>query len=209
MTKVKICGLATPETVSSAIENGTDFIGLVFYEPSPRHVEINVARYLSSFIPDRIEKVGLFVNPTDKCLQEILDEIPLNVIQLHGNETPGRVNEIRDRWSIPVMKALPVSGSLDEQALRDYEAVSDWILFDARGKELPGGNGEPFDWHILENIEINKPWMLAGGITVDNVLEALQILSPDAVDVSSGVEVAKGQKDPDKIASFLKRVKSA
>lgn len=209
MTKIKICGLSTPETVTSAIEHGADFIGLVFYPPSPRHVEIEVAKYLTSQVPDNVEIVGLFVNPNDQTLLEVLNDVPLSMIQLHGGERPERVREIKETFNLPVMKAVPIEHKEDLESITQYEDVADWLLFDAKGKELPGGNGIAFDWSILKDYSGSKPWMLAGGLTPDNVAEALKVLSSDAVDVSSGVESTPGQKDPHKIESFLKCVKRA
>lgn len=208
-TKVKICGLSTPETITTAIEHGADFIGLVFYPPSPRHLELEVARYLANTIPETVTTVGLFVDPDDKTLETTLNVVPLNVIQLHGNETPERVAEIKDKFDLPVMKAISVSTKMDIESASSYEGIVDWMLFDAKGEILPGGNGIAFDWTLLSEYQGATPWMLAGGLTPDNVLEALSIASPDAVDVSSGVETAKGVKDVAKIHSFLKAVKQA
>lgn len=209
MTKVKICGLSEPKTLTAALENGADFIGFVFYEPSPRHIEIEVAKYLANFIPDDVQTVGLFVNPTNEQLSEVLNDIPLNMIQLHGNETPERVSEIKKKFNLPIMKAIPVSSKDDLDQANQYENVADWLLFDAKGEKLPGGNGIAFDWDILKNYKGSKPWMLAGGLTPDNITEALALLSPDAVDVSSGVESDKGIKDVHKIRSFLQAGKKA
>jgi len=207
--KVKICGLTEPNSLTAAIEAGADFIGLVFYEPSPRYVAIEVAKYLTSFIPDNVETVGLFVNPSDEYLRQVLQEVPLNMIQLHGNETPDRVAEIKAQFKLPVMKALPISNADDLAEAKAYDNIADWFLFDAKGESLPGGNGISFDWGILQNYESSTPWMLAGGLYTENVEKALNICSPDALDVSSGVESAKGVKDSDKIRSFISTVKSA
>lgn len=209
MTQVKICGLSTPETLTTAIDHGADFVGLVFYLPSPRHVEIEVAAYLANQVPGSVEVVGLFVDPDNKTLQQVLDSVPLTMIQLHGDETPERISDIKKTFNIPVMKALPVETSEDLKAAPAYDAVADWLLFDAKGEEIPGGNGIAFDWAILKDYRGTKPWMLAGGLTPDNVAEAVKITGAHAVDVSSGVESAPGQKDPDKIRSFLKAVKKA
>lgn len=209
MTKVKICGLSDPETLTTALHEGADFIGLVFYPPSPRHVDIEVGQYLASFIPKQVEIVGLFVEPDDSYIQQVLNSIPLTMIQLHGTETVARVAQIQEKFKRPVMKALPVSSKDDLSIIQEYEAVADWLLFDAKGEEIPGGNGIPFDWRILQDYHPKKPWMLAGGLTPDNVAQALSLLSPDAVDVSSGVEQEKGVKDKDKIRSFLHAVKKA
>lgn len=209
MTKVKICGLSTPETVTKAVEDGADFIGLVFYPSSPRHVEIEVAKYLASFVPETIDIVGLFVTPNDQTLQEVLNDVPLSMIQLHGGERPDRVAEIKKNFDLPVIKAISVEKEDDLEMVPEYEATADWLLFDAKGEKLPGGNGITFDWQMLKSYQGEKPWMLAGGLTPENVEEALSTLSPDSVDVSSGVESSPGQKDPDKIGAFLKAVKKA
>lgn len=209
MILTKICGLSTPETVTAAIENEADYIGLVFYPGSPRHVDIETAKYLASFIPDPIEIVGLFVDPDNDLLSKTLRNVPLTMIQLHGDESPHRVNEIKTKFNIPVMKALPIETAEDLKVAKFYNDVTDWLLFDAKGEELPGGNGIAFDWTILSDYKGIRPWFLAGGLTPDNVQEALQITNAAAVDVSSGVETAPGVKDSQKIRSFISAVKQA
>lgn len=209
MTDVKICGLSTPETLTAAIEAGAKFIGLVFHPDSPRHVDIEVARYLAKSVPDSVEVAGLFVNPNDPTLMEVLTEVPLSMIQLHGGEAPTRVREVKELTGLPVIKAIPVEDRDDIKRAEIYEGIADWILFDAKGEELPGGNGRPFDWTILEGYSGGTPWMLAGGLTPENVGDALKILSPGAVDVSSGVESEKGVKDAGKIRAFIEAVKKA
>lgn len=209
MTKVKICGLSTPETIVTAINAGADFIGLVFYEPSPRHVEIEVAKYLASQIPDNFEIVGLFVNPNDQILQEVLNEVPLSMIQLHGSERASRVQEVKDTFHLPVIKALPIGTSDDLKNAGNYEGIADWFLFDSKPSSLPGGNGEAFDWDIMKAFENKTPWMLAGGLTPDNVAEAIRVSHASAVDVSSGVESTRGIKDVNKIQAFISAAKQA
>ena len=209
MTQVKICGLSTPETLTTTIENGADFIGLVFYPDSPRHVELDVAKYLASFTPDLIEIVGLFVNPDNKTIAQTLSTVPLTLIQLHGDETPERITEIKKKFNIPVMKALAIETSDDLKTAPEYDAVADWLLFDAKGGKLPGGNGIAFDWEILKDYKGSKPWMLGGGLTPENAGDAIKQTGAYAVDVSSGVETAPGQKDPLKIQAFLEAVKKA
>ncbi len=210
MIKVKICGLSTPESITVAIENKADFVGLVFYNPSPRHLEIDVAKYLCSQIPDTIHKVGLFVNPNDNYLTQVLNEIPLDYIQLHGDESPAQVHEIKHKYNLPVIKSFAIENLQDLDAVQNYESIADWYLFDAKGEKLPGGNGIAFDWTILKNFKSDTPWMLAGGLTPDNVQQALSIITPDAVDVSSGVETnSQGEKDSDKIRSFIYKAKQA
>jgi phosphoribosylanthranilate isomerase len=206
---VKICGLSTPETITAAIEAGADFIGFVFYPASPRHVEIEVAKYLCTQIPDHIEIVGLFVNPNDPTLQKVINEVPLTMIQLHGNERPSRVAEIKEHFKLPLIKAFSIENKNDLDKAFEYEGLIEWYLFDAKGEALPGGNGISFDWSILENYKSEIPWMLAGGLTPENVNEALKTTTPNAVDVSSGVESSAGVKDASKIRAFLKAVKQA
>jgi phosphoribosylanthranilate isomerase len=214
MTKpvdVKICGLSTPETLQTAIEAGARFVGFVFYEPSPRNVSFDIAWNLARTVPTGVRSVGLFVNPEDEFLEHIVSGIQLDMIQLHGDETPGRINEIKQRFTMPVMKAIRVSTEDDLKDIEGYEAAADWLLFDAKPEDakLPGGTGESFDWNILADRTFSKPWMLAGGINEGNVAEALSILSPNAVDISSGVESSLGIKDTDKIKAFIKAVKAS
>lgn len=209
MTKVKICGLSTPEGMTAAIEAGADFVGLVFYPPSPRHVDIEVARYLAGFVPEHIERVGLFVNPDDEMLAHTVQSVPLSMIQLHGSESVERVREVQAKFGLPVIKALPMDSPADLKAAQEYDGVAEWLLFDAKPEALPGGNGVAFDWSLLAAYQGQSPWMLAGGLTPENVADALKIVHPDAVDVSSGVEAGAGQKDATKIQAFLERVKRA
>lgn len=210
MTDVKICGITTPDAMTAAIEGGAGFVGLVFYPKSPRHLSLEVAAYLAAYVPVHVRKVGLFVDPTDEMLQQTLDAVRLDMLQLHGAESPGRVAEIKHRFGVPVMKALPVASAEDLQMVPGFEAAADWLLFDARGTPgMPGGNGLPFDWTLLKDFSSSRPWMLAGGLTPDNVAQALSVLEPDAVDVSSGVESASGVKDPAKIRAFLNVVTRA
>ena len=209
MILTKICGLSTPETVTTTIENKADYIGLVFYPDSPRHVELETAKYLASFIPDPVEIVGLFVDPDNALLSETLRNVPLTMVQLHGDESPHRVNEIKEKFNIPVMKALPVETAEDLKVAKFYDEVADWLLFDAKGEELPGGNGIAFDWTILADYKGVRLWFLAGGLTPENVADAIKIAKPPAVDVSSGVESEKGVKDVQKIESFISALKQA
>ena len=208
MTDVKICGLKDPHAVTAAIEGGADFVGFVFYPHSPRYVEIETAAYLCSYLPDHIKPVGLFVDPTDALLEEVLSAVPLQMIQLHGDETPERVIKIKEHFSLPVMKAIPVASSDDLMTAAIYEDVADWMLFDTKSAALHGGTGQTFDWALLKDYPHQKPWMLAGGLNIDNISQALSALSPDAVDVSSGVESSRGIKDPEMITAFLKKIKN-
>jgi len=210
MTDVKICGLSTPDTLATAIESGARFVGFVFYEPSPRNVSFDTAWNLARAVPTGVRSVGLFVNPTDEELERILAGVQLDIIQLHGDESPGRIAEIKSRYHQPVIKAIRVANKEDLENIDGFEAAADWLLFDAKpeGADLPGGTGESFDWNILSNRDFKKPWMLSGGLDADNVKDALNLLNPTAVDISSGVESAKGVKDVSKIKSFIEAVKS-
>lgn len=211
MTAVKICGLSEPQTLQTAISAGARFVGFVFYAPSPRYVEFDIAYELARQVPTGVRSVGLFVNPSNEEISHVTSTIQLDMIQLHGDESPGRVAEIKALTNMPVMKALRVASADDLEGLDGFEAAADWILFDSKPPkaDLPGGTGESFDWNILSGREFKKPWMLGGGLNADNIKEALSILSPTAVDVSSGVESSRGVKDSEKIKSFIQCVKEA
>ncbi len=208
-TQVKICGLKTPDAMMAALE-AADFVGLVFHPPSPRHVDIEVASYLSSYVPDRVMICGLFVDPDDQKLDKILSNVRIDMIQLHGNETPDRVAAIKQATGKRVMKALSIENAASLSQIPAYEAVADWLLLDAKGTDtMPGGGGIAFDWSLLDSFRPSRPWMLAGGLTPENVGSAIRRLKPTAVDVSSGVESSRGVKVPDKIRLFLDSAKSA
>lgn len=201
--RVKICGLKSPDAVTAAIEGGADFLGFVFHPASPRHVEIEVAAYLAAYVPSGVKNCALFVDPADEDLSPVLSAVRVDIIQLHGHETPERVAAIRAATGKAVMKALPISNATDIGKIAAYEDVCDWILLDSPG----GGTGRVFDWDLLTRFKPQKPWMLAGGLTPENVGDAVRRLCPDAVDVSSGVESTRGVKDPGKIRAFLDCVK--
>ncbi len=210
-TRVKICGIIDSENLLAACQAGAHFIGFVFYPPSPRAILPKLAGQLIRQIPTGIKSVGLFVDPTDDDLQMTLDESPVDMIQLHGHESPMRCAAIKDRFGLPVLKALPIRIAADIEAAYDYEDKVDWLLFDAKPESndsLPGGTGKQFDWGLLENKKFKKPWMLSGGLDANHVKEALSRLAPDAVDVSSGVESKRGVKDAKKITEFIMAVKS-
>lgn len=208
MTAVKICGLSEPDTLRAAVESGARFVGFVFYPPSPRNVSFDIAWNLARTVPTGVRSVGLFVDPNDALLAHILTGIQLDMIQLHGDETPERVAEIKAKYNMPVMKAMRVETAADLETAPGYEAVADWLLFDAKVPgDLPGGTGHSFDWTILKGQSFQKPWMLGGGLNAQNVTEALSVLKPDAVDVSSGVESTRGVKDAGKIKAFIEAVR--
>ncbi len=206
MTGVKICGLKDPELLRAAVGAGADYVGLVFYPGSPRHIEPAAAQALLREIPADVSVVGLFVNPTDKELRQTLSFVKPGMIQLHGDESPLRIIEIRAAYKIPVMKAIRVAGAQDLNGIEKYEAVSDWLLFDTKVEGQAGGTGKTFDWTLLEGRTFKKPWMLSGGLNAANVGGALNVARPDAVDVSSGVESAPGVKDAAKIRAFIEAV---
>ena len=204
-TLVKICGLKTPEAMTAALEEGADFVGLVFHPASPRHVETEVAAYLASYVPGTTKIVGLFVDPSDKMLAEILGNVRLDMIQVHGSETTERIADIKTKTGKPVIKAISIATPEDVAGIPAYEEAADWILLDSKG----GGTGKSFDWKLLDGVTFTKPWMLAGGLTPGIVGGAIKRLHPDAVDVSSGVEASRGVKDPDKIRAFIRTAKAA
>ena len=209
--RAKICGLASAEALQAAIRGGARFVGFVFYPPSRRNVTPELAAALAALVPEGVTRVGLFVDPADALLEGVLERVPLDLLQLHGSESPRRVAEIKARFGKPAMKAISIAGPEDPDAAIPYLDVADWLLFDAkppRGdpKALPGGNGLAFDWQLLGGRRWSKPWMLSGGLTAKNVAEAVGTTHALAVDVSSGVEIRPGIKDLDKIAEFLARV---
>ncbi|MCI5061032.1 MAG: phosphoribosylanthranilate isomerase [Alphaproteobacteria bacterium] len=208
-TKIKICGLSEPKAITAAIEEGTDFVGFVFFSPSPRYVDIEKARYLCSYLPEHVTAVGLFVNPLDQDLEVVLNQVPLGMIQLHGDESSGRIEAVKERFNLPVIKALPIATKEDLSRASIYDGIADWLLFDAKGETLPGGNGQNFDWSILKDYSGQSPWMLAGGLTPENVTQAIHQINPYGLDVSSGVESSSGVKDAQKIRSFIQAVKKA
>ena len=204
---VKICGLKTPDALDAALEAGADMVGFVFFPPSPRNLGIEAARTLGEQVKGRAKKVALSVDATDGELDRVVEALKPDMLQLHGKETPERIAQVRSRFRLPVMKALPIEQKSDLAPIRIYEKVADWLLFDGRAPReatRPGGLGKTFDWTVLENIDLKIPFMLSGGLDASNVAEALRITRAPAVDVSSGVERAPGEKDPDKIRAFIR-----
>jgi phosphoribosylanthranilate isomerase len=212
-TRVKICGLRTATAVEAAVAAGADYVGLVFYPPSPRHVAPTVAKPLAAIARGRAKIVALVVDADDATLHEIITAISPDVLQLHGSETPDRVASIRRTFGCQVMKALKVETVDDARSAFDYAGVSDMILFDAKAPKglagaLPGGNGLTFDWHALEPVMGKLDFMLAGGLTAENVATAIRLVRPTAVDVSSGVERVPGEKDPELVRAFISAARS-
>jgi phosphoribosylanthranilate isomerase len=209
---VKICGLSTADALDAALDAGADMVGFVFFEPSPRHLGLEAARPLGERVRGRAKKVALTVDASDDMLARIVKSLAPDVLQLHGRETPDRVVTVRTRFGLPVIKALPIARREDLTPIRIYEKIVDRILFDARAPRQatrPGGLGQPFDWHLLENLDQNLSFMLSGGLDAANVAEALAITRAPAVDVSSGVERAPGVKDPEKIRAFIRAARLA
>lgn len=204
---VKICGLTAPEHVRAAVEAGVRYIGFNFFPKSPRYAPIAQAAALASDVPVGVAKVALAVNFTDAQLDEIVAGVPLDMLQLHGAESPERVAEVKSRYGLPVIKAIGVAEAEDLAAIDLYSAVADQLLVDAKppkNSELPGGNGLPFDWRLLAGRKYwRTPWMLSGGLNPDNVAEAIRMTGARQVDVASGVESAPGVKDPCLIRSFI------
>ncbi len=204
--RVKICGLTRPEDVSAVADAGAAYAGFVFFPESPRNVTIEQARHLAVEVPVGVAKVALVVNADDALLDAITAAVPLDILQLHGSESPKRVSEVRSRYGLPVMKAVGVADQEDVAALDLYAEVADQILVDAKppkNADLPGGNGVSFDWRLISARRWSKPWMLAGGLTPDNVAEAIALTGAKQVDVSSGVETAPGVKDAGVIQEFI------
>jgi phosphoribosylanthranilate isomerase len=208
--RVKICGITTVDAMDAAVEGGTAYVGLMFYPPSPRFLSLDTARHLAERVPDAVTRVGVFVDPTDAVLQETLAQVPLDALQLHGGETPERMAEIRDRFSLPLIKAVKIAGRVDLAPARVLENAADILLFDAkppadRTDALPGGNALSFDWRIIAGESWARPWMLSGGLDAKNLAEAVAVSGAEMVDVSSGVESAPGVKDAGLIRAFLDR----
>jgi phosphoribosylanthranilate isomerase len=210
---VKICGLSTVEALDAALEVGADMVGLVRFPKSPRHVALNEGRALSARAKNKALRVVLVVDADDAALAEAVEALEPDLLQLHGAETPERVAAIQARFGRPVMKAIGIADAADLEAIPWYARVADRILLDARpprtGDALPGGNGLAFDWRLIAGLDPSQSFMLSGGLTAENVGEAVALTGAAAVDVSSGVERRLGEKDPDAIAAFVKAARAA
>jgi phosphoribosylanthranilate isomerase len=204
----KICGLKTPDAVAAAVEGGAALVGFVFYGRSPRCVDPATVKRLEAMVPRAVKKVGLIVDESDARFAEILAGCELDLLQLHGAETPERAAEIRARFGKEVIKAIPVSEAADLDRAAAYEGSVDYLMFDAKPPKsmvsaLPGGNALSFDWSLLSGRRFQRPWFLAGGLNPDNLIEAVRISGAPMVDVSSGVEDRPGEKNVSKIKAFL------
>jgi phosphoribosylanthranilate isomerase len=205
--EVKVCGLTEARSLAAAVEGGARWLGFIFYPPSPRALSPRDAADLAAKVPAACSKVGVLVDPDDALLDEILREVPLDCLQLHGAETPARVAAIKARTGCAVIKALKIAQDADLLPIPGYAAVADLLLFDAKPPPdpalLPGGNGLSFDWRLLQGLEVGRPWLLSGGLSEGNLAAAVRLCAARAVDVSSGVERRPGQKDPARIRRFL------
>lgn len=209
---IKICGLKSPETLEAAISAGADWVGFVFFPKSPRHVTLELATDLGRIVKGRAKKVALSVDADDPSLDAIEKALAPDIHQLHGHESPERVKAIRTRYGHPVMKAVGIADARDIEDARSYQTAADWLLLDAKppkNADLPGGNGLPFDWQLLAGLDLQKPFMVSGGLDPSNVGTAIAISRPAGVDVSSGVETAPGIKDPAKIRAFVAAARAA
>jgi len=209
---VKICGLSSPEALDVALDEGAGMVGFVFFPPSPHHLSFDAARMLGERMRGRAQKVALTVDADDAWFEAIVQSLQPDMLQLHGKEAAARVTTLKRRFGLPVMKAIPVERKDDLALAANYIAVADRILFDARAPRdatRPGGLGKAFDWRFLENLALGLPFMLSGGLDAGNVGEALRITGAPGVDVSSGVERAPGEKDPDKIRAFIRAAREA
>ena len=211
---VKICGLSTPEMVHVAVEAGATHVGFMFYERSPRNVTVTQAADLRLLVHNSVQAVAIMVNPDDTLVDEIARSVKPDLLQLHGSETPERVTAIKTRTGLPVMKVISVADAGDVATAEIYEKAADLLLFDAKppksmANALPGGNAVSFDWSLIADAEPKLPWMLSGGLTPDNVADAIAQTGARMVDVSSGVEDAPGQKNEALIRAFVKAAQSA
>lgn len=208
--KVKICGLTDPAHAEDAVDLGANFVGAVFYDKSPRFVSFERAAEIFEFIPTKVARVGLFVDPDDALLAHAMNNIRLDYLQLHGNESAERVEQVRLEFGMPVIKAVSIASKADVEAAKAYDGVADMLMFDAKAPAdatRPGGNGLAFDWALLKDTRWQSPWFLAGGLTPETVAQAIAASGAKMVDVSSGVESAPGVKDYDKMAAFIAAAK--
>ena len=207
--RVNICGITNKQDMDAVIKNDAYYAGLMFFEKSPRFVETELARQLSLHAGNKIKKVAVAVNPDTRFLDEIVENVPLDFIQLHGEETPERVKEIKLKYQLPVIKAIGISEAKDLKLVSIFSEVSDQLLIDAKPPKssiLPGGNGLSFDWNLIKNIEFDCPWLLAGGLNSKNAANAIDLTGATQLDLSSGVERSPGVKDDNKISLFMSSI---
>ena len=202
--EIKICGINDKNSMVAAIDAGADYIGLVFYKNSPRNLKLPIAESLITFRNKKSKIVALTVDAKDEFIIEIKERISPDYFQLHGNETPQRCKEIRSNFNTPIIKGLGIRNKTNlEESTKSFENICDIMILDAPSSNLPGGNGKQFDWNILKGYNSNSKWMLAGGLDVNNVKDAIKSTKAPGIDVSSGVEISKGIKDPALIRNFI------
>jgi len=207
--KIKICGINNKNSMLAAIDAGADFIGLVFYEKSPRSLKLPFAESLITFRNKKSKIVALIVDAKDEYINEIKEKIVPDFFQLHGNETPERCREIRSKFNTPIIKGLGIRDKDHlEENTKSFENIGDLMILDAPSGNLPGGNGKQFDWNILKSYNPKSKWMLAGGLNVNNVEHAIKTTNAPGIDVSSGVEISKGVKDPVLIQNFITKCRN-
>ena len=206
--EIKVCGINDKKSMNTALKYKANYIGFVFYPNSPRNISINQSRELLQLRNKTTKIVALTVNPNDDFLFEIKNEIKPDYIQLHGNENPNRCRYIKKNLNIPIIKGINVKNKLNlMQLTTDFEDICDILLLDAPSEDLPGGNGKKFDWDILKDFKSKKKWMLAGGLNIENIEKAIEITKAPAIDISSGLEIIKGVKDPKLIENFIIKCK--
>jgi phosphoribosylanthranilate isomerase len=207
--EIKICGINDKLCMDAAIESKADYIGLVFCDKSPRNLSLGDAQQLLKSRNQHSKIVALTVNSDDDFIKDIKQNIKPDYFQFHGNETPLRCKEIKVKFEIPIIKGIGIKNKLDLiKANQDYENLCDVLLLDSPSTILPGGNGEMFNWNIIKNCEPQKKWMLAGGLNINNIEQAVKISNPPAIDISSGVEISKGIKDPEMIKNFISKCRN-
>ena len=207
--EIKICGINDKLCMDAAIKSKADYIGLVFYDKSPRNLSLGDAKQLLKNRNQHSKIVALIVNSDDHFIKDIEQNIKPDYFQLHGNETPLRCKEIKTKFEIPIIKGIGIKNKLDLiKANQDYENLCDILLLDSPSSILPGGNGEIFNWNIIKNCEPSKKWMLAGGLNINNIEKAVKVSNPPAIDISSGVEISKGIKDPEMIKNFITKCRN-
>ena len=207
--EIKICGINDKNSMLTAIDAEADYIGLVFYEKSPRNLELVTAEYLTTFRNKKSKIVALTVDAKDEFINEIKQKIAPDYFQLHGNETPARCKEIKSKFNTPIIKGLGIRDKTNlEENTKSFENICDMMILDAPSSNLPGGNGKQFDWNILKGYSSKIKWMLAGGLNLNNVEYAIKSTNAPGIDVSSGVEVSKGIKDPVLIRNFITKCRN-
>jgi len=204
--RIKMCGLTRPEDVAAAVLAGANYVGFVFFEKSPRHLALDAAAAMAQSAPGGVAKVALVVDADDAALDALMAQVPIDMLQLHGSESPQRVTAVKARYGLPVMKAVGIAGAMDLPQLDVYARVADQILVDAKppkGADRPGGNALAFDWTLIQNRRWPVPWMLAGGLTPHNAALAIERTGARQLDVSSGIESAPGIKDAKLMSAFV------